>query len=298
MIPEKPENNESVARSTNGFVALLDVLGVKQMSDEQMKRIVLLLEKVNDEVLPEMTEAVLHLGSRWLKRPIARLFSDTIIIAFPRVEESNLAQDTFHLINDYLGSVFCLFLSDNIKVRGAVGYGTIHEAKYGIFGTAINNASAEYEMTSWAGIHYTIESTSVALKWHRWAEDNDIKDSRFLIGTTHNLNHTHFYLARVPFKVGYRLPERITPEHAATRLVVPWPKDYRTIINYSKHIANDRSTMYTLVHGILDDEANNGSDRVREIVSNTLSLFDRYIEHFPDVNQPLSIEGPLPRIDR
>ncbi|GMV23840.1 MAG: hypothetical protein D8M52_10820 [Chlorobi bacterium] len=141
-----------------GFVAILDVLGFGRLSEQDQSAVASVLEHTIDRLLPMFDSMSSDTVTGRLKSTKFRMFSDTIVIAFPREPNGAVNQDMFHFISDYLGSLFCLLLDQNIPLRGAVGYCTIVEGKYGIYGKAVVDAKYEYEATSWAGIHYNLLS--------------------------------------------------------------------------------------------------------------------------------------------
>jgi hypothetical protein len=282
-------------RPDTGFVALLDVLGFGGMTEQRTSQVAAALEHAVDSLLPKLTELMPQSSKQRLKEPVVRMFSDTIIIAFPRIQGSSVIQDMFHFVNDYLGMLFCLLLSDRILLRGAVGYGTIIQRKYGVYGTAILDAQDEYEATSWAGIHFTVAATSFIAKWHDWARTNDVADTRVLPGTTHIMNQTQFYVMNVPFKEAHKFSCIISPHVVTQRFIVPWPKDYRAVIDSQDILAQNQATTYTRIHEVMDVELELGTDRIREIITNSLAFSEAYLARFPDVNMPLNWEGPLPQ---
>lgn len=278
----------------NGFVALLDVLGFGSMTEQRRSQVAAALEQAVDSLLPKLSELMPQSSKQRLKMPVVRMFSDTIIVAFPRIQGTSVIQDMFHFVNDFLGMLFCLLLSDRILLRGAVGYGTILERKYGIYGTAILDAKNEYEETSWASIHFTVAATSFMAKWHQWAMENGVSDTRLLPGTTYVMNRTQFYVSNVPFKSSHKFSSDIPLTEVGKRFVVPWPKDLRTVIESEHILAQKQTTSYTRIHEVMDVEFAHGSERVREIITNTLDFAETYLTRFPDVNRPLNWEGPLP----
>jgi len=291
---------ESTITSENdkGLVALLDVLGFKGLDESEQIRVCALLEQAVDKDLPKMWRMYASSFGRWLQTPIVRMFSDTIIVTFPRTKNGPVAQDLFHFVNNYLGMLFCLLLEDGITLRGAIGYGTISQRKYSIVGSAIIDAGQEYEQTSWAGIHYTAAATAFTVKWHQWAHDNKLADDRRLFETSHNLNQTQFYVAEVPFKATYAQPKHLDSKAASQRFVVPWPKDLRYCLNAREIISHSYETMHSRIHAVLDRLlAQHTETRKREILSNTIAFADKYLLTFPDVNKPIEWAGPLPPME-
>lgn len=289
-------SNDELSTDT-GFVALLDVLGFKDMEPSRQQAVADSLELVVDEVWPKMVGMTHDSYSRWLNKPCVRMFSDTIVIAYPRPPQGPVAQDLFHFVNDTLGLLYCYLFTDGFLLRGSIGYGSIWERRYGVFGSAIIDAKAEYEETSWAGIHYSAEATSVVTRWHVWAKEHGVADDRELMGTEHNLNQTQFYVADVPFKPSCKLPTSIHPHYAGKRFVVPWPKDIRAIYDIANILRNDQKTTYARIHEVLDVELQRcNSDRVREILTNTTNFANTYVARFPDVNRPIEWQGPLPEL--
>jgi hypothetical protein len=292
-ITAQPSINE--VQTDNGFVALLDVLGFKSMSDEKQQVVAALLEHACDEVLPTIWQISAERYERWLQVPVVRMFSDTIVIAFPQTKGSSVAQDQFHLVNDYLGMLFCLFLSEGLMLRGAIGYGSIIVRKYSILGSAIIDASVEYEATSWAGIHCTVCATRFVFRWHKWARETGVVDDRTLPLSDHNLNQALFYVTKVPFKQSCNRLANVPIEIAALRFTVPWPKDYRTIFATRAVLAGEYHSTHTQILGVINaEQEKTDSDRVREILCNTLGFAERYLGRFSDYNAPLIWEGPLP----
>lgn len=291
----KPSNDE--LQSDNGFVALLDVLGFKRMPHERQKAVVDTLEQVVVEVWPEVS-ALKHVDySRWLKKPCVRMFSDTIVIAYPRTPNGPVAQDLFHFVNDTLGLLYCYFFTERILLRGSVGYGSIWEGRYGVYGSAIIDARGEYEETSWAGVHYSANATSVMARWHEWAMKRGVHDDRQLAGTEYNLNQTQFFVADVPFKESCELPAHLPAEWVRKRFVVPWPKDIRTVYDFQNILANDYKTTYERIHEVLDTELERcESDRVHKILTYTTKFADTYLSRFPELNLPIEWQGPLPKL--
>ncbi|MBK6291626.1 MAG: hypothetical protein KA339_00070 [Candidatus Kapabacteria bacterium] len=281
-------------KTDNGFVALLDVLGFGSMTEQRRSQVAAALEHAVDSLLPKLSEMMPHSSKERLKEPVVRMFSDTIIVAFSRIQGASVIQDMFHFVNDFLGMLFCLLMSDRILIRGSVGYGTIIERKYGIYGTAILDAKNEYEETSWASIHFTVAATSFIAKWHLWAMENGVSDTRLLPGTAHVMNRTQFYVSNVPFKSSHKFSSDIPPTMIGKRFVVPWPKDLRTVIESEHILAQKQTTSYTRIHEVMDVEYEHGSERVREIITNTLDFAEAYLARYPDVNRPLNWEGPLP----
>lgn len=291
----KPSGDEF--ESDAGFVALLDVLGFKNMKPSQQKAAADTLEQVVDEMWPTMVEFKHDDYSRWLKKPCVRMFSDTIVIAYPRTPNGRVAQDLFHFVNDTLGLLYCYLLTDGVLLRGSVGYGSIWERPYGVYGSAIIDAQAEYEKTSWAGIHYSVKATSIVARWHAWAQEHGVADDRKLLGTEHNLNQTQFYVAEVPFKSTCALPTSVPPSLARNRFVVPWPKDIRALYNSAHILANEYTTAYERIHEVFDAELQRcNGDRVREILTYTTNFADKYLSRFPELNLPIEWQGPLPGI--
>lgn len=288
------QDEQQISGSDYGFVALLDVLGFGRLTDEEMTRVVVQLEQCNDEILPQIFELLSEEKKRWMQKPKVTLFSDTIIMAFPRVPKSYISQDIFHFINDCVGQLFCLLLSEGIKLRGAIGYGTILQRKHIIYGRAILDARAEYEETSWAGVHYSHHAGYYAAKWCEWSINNGSKDRRMLPGTDHRLNKCQFSVAPIPFKPNCKFPEEMPEALRKSRFVVPWPKDYRTIVDFQRAVALDTSSIHTLVHAILDPDLAIDDQHVREIIGHTLAYFDAYIKEFPGVNSQLPPPTPFP----
>lgn len=280
-----------------GFVAILDVLGFGKLSEQDQSAVASVLEHTIDRLLPMFDSMRSDTVTGRLKSTKFRMFSDTIVIAFPREPNGAVNQDMFHFINDYLGSLFCLLLDQNILLRGAVGYGTIVEGKYGIYGKAVVDAKYEYEATSWAGIHYTTAATSFIAKWHSWAANNDVKDSRSLIGTTHNANQMQFFVSDVTFKTELKNDANARPMHIAQRFAVPWPKDLRFVKNVSEILLHQPKTAHMRALAILSVDLDSLEDRVREIRLNTIGFLERYLARFPDANLPLEWEGPLPPLE-
>ncbi len=295
-IPEQSSEQVGLEdqKPDSGFVALLDVLGFGSMTEQRRSQVAAALEHSVDSLLPKLSELMPQSSKQRLKEPIVRMFSDTIIIAFPRIQGSSVIQDIFHFVNDYLGMLYCLLLSDRVLLRGAVGYGTIIERKYGIYGTAVLDAQDEYEATSWAGIHFTVAATSFIAKWHDRAKKHEVTDTRVLPGTGHNINQTQFYVSIVPFKAPHKFSCDVSPTLVNQRFIVPWPKDFRSVIESEHIIAQRLLTTYTRIHEAMDDEYEHGSERVREIITNTLCFAEAYLSRFPEVNKPLNWEGPLP----
>lgn len=298
--PDRSSNeSDDELQTDNGFVALLDVLGFKRMSTERQRAVVDTLEQAVDEVFPLIGGLRYDDYARWLKKPCVRMFSDTIVIAFPRTPYGPIAQDLFHFLNDTLGLLYCCLFTDGVLLRGSVGYGRIWERRYGVFGSAIIDAQAEYEETSWAGIHYSANATSVIAEWHAWAMERGVNDSRQLAGTGHNLNQTQFYVADVPFKSSCKLPASIPPEWERKRFIVPWPKYFRAIHDIPRILANDHMTQHARIHKVLDSELQRcQSDRVQEILTYTMDFADTYLSRFPDLNLPIEWRGPLPELGR
>lgn len=296
-----PENTATPSinevQTDSGFVALLDVLGFKRMPHERQQAVVETLEHVVAEVWPETSGLKHDDYSRWLKKPLIRMFSDTIVIAYPRTTNGPVAQDLFHYVNDTLGLLYCYLFTEGILLRGCVGYGSIWERRYGVYGSATIDAQTEYEQTSWAGIHYSAIATSEIARWHDWAMKRGVRDNRQLSGTQHNLNQTHFYVAEVPFKESCKLPAHLPPEWVRKRFVVPWPKDYRVLFDFPNILANDYKTTYARIHVVLEAELQRCENaRVREILSYTTSFADTYLSKFPELNLPIEWQGPLPNL--
>lgn len=282
-------------QSDNGFVALLDVLGFKRMTPSRQQAVAASLEQAVDEVLPSIGGLRYDDYARWLKKPCVRMFSDTIVIAFPRMPNGPVAQDLFHFVNDTLGLLYCCLFTDGILLRGSVGYGSIWERRYGVFGSAIIDAQAEYEETSWAGIHYSANATLFIKQWHSWAMERGVRDTRQLAGTEHNLNQTQFYVADVPFKCSYKLPTSVPPELVRMRFVVPWPKDFRMVFDRSRILGNDCQTAHARIYEVVEAELHGCEDkRVNQILDNTMKFADTYLAKFPGVNRPIEWHGPLP----
>lgn len=287
--PDRSFNeSDDEPHSDNGFVALLDVLGFKRMSTERQRAVIDTLEQAVDEVFPLIRGLRYDDYARWLKKPCVRMFSDTIVIAFPRTPNGPIAQDLFHFVNDTLGLLYCWLFTDGILLRGSVGYGTIWERRYGVFGSAVIDAQTEYEETSWAGIHYSSTATSVIAQWHAWAMKQGVRDSRQIAGTEHNLNQAQFYVANVPFKSSSKMPASIQPAWVSKRFVVPWPKDIRAVYDIPSILANDQKMTCARIHEVLDSELQRyQSDRVQEILTYTMNFADTYLSRFPHLNPPI-----------
>jgi hypothetical protein len=295
-ITAQPSINE--VQTDNGFVTLLDVLGFKRMPHERQQAVVETLEHVVAEVWPETSGLKHNRYSRWLKKPLIRMFSDTIVIAYPRTPNGPVAQDLFHFVNNTLGLLYCYLFKEGILLRGCVGYGSVWERRFGVYGTAIIDAQVEYEETSWAGVHYSNTATSFIAQWHDWAMKRGLRDARRLAGTEHNLNQTQFYVADVPFKESCKLPPHLPAELSKKRIVVPWPKEIRAVYDYPYILANDYKTSYVRIHEVLDAELQRCENvRVQEILTNTTNFADMYLSRFPDLNLPIELQGPLPRVE-
>jgi hypothetical protein len=281
-----------------GFVALLDVLGFKTMDEARQIQVSDLLEQAVDEHLPRLWSVQSDRYGRWVQSPIVRMFSDTIVIAFPRAKGGPVAQDLMYFVNDYLGMLFCLLLEDGVKLRGAVGYGSVIERTYAVLGSALLDAEREYEATSWAGIHYTFKAMSFIMRWHQWAQEQNITDNRLLPGTEHRLMLTQFYGVRVPFKSDHTFLVDLDPDMVRHRFVVPWPKEVQSCFHVSQILSGSYDTTYTRIHRVMDEEFNQcACERVRTILAHTIEFADGYLQKFPDVNTPIEFTGPLPQME-
>lgn len=289
--------NSSETNIDKGFVAILDVLGFGGLSEKEQSQVASILEQTIDRILPTFDSTMSDSVKGRMKAPFVRMFADTIIIAFPRESDGAVNQDMFHFVNNYLGLLFCLLLTHNVLIRGAVGYGTIVGGTYGIYGKAVNDAKKEYEATSWAGIHYTPAATSFIAKWQVWAVSNDVKDVRTLPGTAHNANQTQFFVARVPFKPLHKHESTIDPRLVSHRFTVPWPKDLRFVIEARDILLVEPKTAHTRAVEILSAGLDTCQDRVREIRNNTIGFLESYLGHFPDVNSAFEVRGPIPPLE-
>lgn len=278
-----------------GFVCLLDVLGFKSLTDDQMVRVVDTLEDTWKRILPDALSA--HIGNeRRLETPTALLFQDTIAIAFPLTGDRVIAQTVFYAINNSIGLLYCCLLADGIKVRGAVGYGTIYVREHGVFGTAVYDASSEYERANWAGIHYTPEAAKLIAGWIGWAAREGTNVSIPYQGTDHHEFEIQFPFFRIPFKDADNSKSVCDPnvQRRESRVAIPWPKDYRLVMSTAQILGVDRRTVSTQVHAILDPELEHADDCVKLKIANTLEFCDKYLHKFPQVNSPVEWYGPLP----
>lgn len=284
------------SKPANGFVAVLDVLGFKSMTVEQQVNVASLLEQAVDEILPQLWVLRAEQVTRWLQPPIVKMFSDTIVVAFPMKPENRVAQDLFHYVNDYLGMLFSHLLLEGVKLRGTVGYGTVIDRKYSLLGRAIVDAACEYESTSWSGIHYSVAASAVIEGWRSWVvEDGGERYERTLPATEHNLNQAQFYETNVPFKENHKLPTTMKPETARLRFTVPWPKDVRGILHVRQLLLSEPEHPYTRIRRVLEPEIESCHDpSVKIKLVNTLEYASRYLQQFPGTNEPLRVSGPLP----
>ena len=147
--------NEKEPKATRGIVAMLDALGMRNASDEEIKKFIKFMPTMH-ELIKMMNEVfiVSHLQLENLGKEenfsIYR-FGDTILLvwknATPNDEEIGLVP-----IAQILSRVITTCLSRGIRLRGAVSIGDMILDEQSVLGAVINDVASWHDKTEFIGI--------------------------------------------------------------------------------------------------------------------------------------------------
>jgi hypothetical protein len=157
---------------THAFVAILDALGVRTYSRQQVKTFL--------DSRQLVLEAAATLAEKHLKRfdklRLSRFaFQDTVIICYRLDDTSPRCIPDFETASHLLRAFEMLSLRRGVLFRGAYSLGEVFhvsEADNTVMGPTVSDAAAWYEKADWIGIHATPGASATSDELIRRATDD------------------------------------------------------------------------------------------------------------------------------
>jgi hypothetical protein len=158
----RPPSKSRSLKPTHAFVAILDALGVRTYSKQQVK---IFLESRQLVLEAAATLAEKHLN-RFDKLRLSRFaFQDTVIICYRIDDTSPRCIPDFETACHLLRAFEMLSLRRGVLFRGAYSLGEVYhvsEADNTVMGPAVSDAAAWYEKADWIGVHATPEASQIS----------------------------------------------------------------------------------------------------------------------------------------
>jgi hypothetical protein len=153
--------NPKAYSPTQAFVAVLDALGAKYYTQEEVQ----LFLSARDEVLKLLRDPEADIVGVKSRELAAFVFNDTVVLSYSRKELT--PRDAIGFCGLVRGLV-TFFLLRKIFFRGAVSMGLLYKADHAtntIMGPALTDAAEWYERAEWIGVHMTPRATIRTNAW-------------------------------------------------------------------------------------------------------------------------------------
>jgi hypothetical protein len=212
------EQPEIIYKPKTGFIVLLDALGIKTLSSDEVSSFM----KQRKFVLQIIDEIMPWLVSRWQSEidgpdlPSFLTFGDTFIILFPlKAPDKMIFLQSFQEFSSALGYLISLSFIAGLKLRGALSYGEFYYDKGVIIGPAIADAACWYEQTELIGLIST-PNTSEILRPYLTVNSLNSEDKSIKQKVNEVLcNYARLYWPK------YDVPSKKTP--SINTLCLNWP---------------------------------------------------------------------------
>ncbi len=209
------DKNNDVVTWKNGIVAMLDILGVRDIPEERAKdflgKLDILISQI-EKGLSEIQESHI-IFPKAQEPPELIVIGDTIIISWEPLKD---AVEPFLLNFAYtLQTLVVLGLSLGLPIRGAISIGGYLKAsqpnRLTVIGSAISDVAGWFEQSQWIGIIATPKCGLIIEKLQR--ETEVVLDDFF---------PAYYVEYPVPLKDGRNLP----------LWVVSWPRSYKIAADF------------------------------------------------------------------
>lgn len=176
----------------NGFVVLLDYLGVGNYSIEKCCEFLKKRKEIQndfhgiEDIFRHVSENnLMKLNDYDVKN---RLFGDSILITFSKktqeaMQEEEIFSINYNFINPIVSRIVANSLNYKMMVRGSIAYGDFiqedpaEKNDITVIGPAVADAARNYEMGNWMGVHYT-PNTSMIIDRYLQRNTSEKFDSR------------------------------------------------------------------------------------------------------------------------
>jgi len=134
-----------------GIVVMLDALGVRNISKEEVKGFLAKREKLEKTISENLAEVKKwsHFQESELTGPSFLTLADTIIIYWPIKKENPM---DLLAVGELLRRVMKSGFEQGLLLRGAIGMGEYIQEKNIIIGPVVSDVSNWYERADWAGV--------------------------------------------------------------------------------------------------------------------------------------------------
>lgn len=150
----------------NGFIAIVDVLGAKELDPKVLYKKLCDLDNAAKHHCKKLEE----ISSDLLNEFRISVFGDTFIFSWPDFGYTN---DQFLWFCHYAGIMIRESIYRDMPLRGAIAYGDIYRPENNmILGQAINDAAYWYDKSKWIGIFITPLCCNILNSF--WSTDESI----------------------------------------------------------------------------------------------------------------------------
>lgn len=269
LLPYSIDSKKVISRTA--FVILLDVLGVKGLSDERQKWFLAIIEFLDTRVIPGLLQCHVSVAERYFKEEdiIVNAIGDTIEIVIPLRQYPDgikIAQHCFFTVSEIVSGIVCTLIHDGFLTRGAIGFGNVYILGQRVVGKAVDDAVCEYEATKWCGVHFAEAATGLFAEW------------RSAVPNIGQEPHADTDYERMAVLLSSGRPKWKEKNRKDARLICNWPMYMQARIDH------DYATPLDLLLSVLEHLKRGAPRRALPIYENTVRFVNSYYRQFPKLN--------------